>query len=267
MTTAWTTPGTWADGTVVTHTWINQQVRDNSEVIDQHSHSGAAGDGSQALGSLTVVTFANVGTAPTAVGTLVMNGTALQSHNGSSIVVLTNAAGVGTPSLRTVGSAGTQAANGTHVHTPTAVSVTGIDGNKGGTGGLSIGTVVYVNLSTANATTALATGNVTPGGTQRAVAIGYTVHLKIGGSQTGTLVYNLDRDGTSIGTVRQPFAESAGGSAMVQSLMWTDPYTAATARVYTLQGTYSGTNSNTIQILGAPGYATLGIAVFRTLPA
>ena len=63
---AWTTPRDWASGELVTHTLINQQLRDNLSVLSSHTHSGAAGDGSSALADVDTVTFDHQGSDPSA---------------------------------------------------------------------------------------------------------------------------------------------------------------------------------------------------------
>jgi hypothetical protein len=63
---AWTTPRDWASGELVTHTLINQQLRDNLLVLSSHTHSGAAGDGSSALADVDTVIFDHQGSDPSA---------------------------------------------------------------------------------------------------------------------------------------------------------------------------------------------------------
>jgi hypothetical protein len=63
---AWTTPRDWVNGELVTHTVMNQQIKDNMAVLSTHTHSGAAGDGSSALTSVDTVTFDHQGSDPSA---------------------------------------------------------------------------------------------------------------------------------------------------------------------------------------------------------
>ena len=63
---AWTTPADWTDGQLVTHTVMNQQIKDNMAFLSTHTHSGAAGDGSSGLTSVDTVTFDHQGSDPSA---------------------------------------------------------------------------------------------------------------------------------------------------------------------------------------------------------
>lgn len=47
---AWTTPATWTVGEVPSASKMNAQVRDNLLALDQHEHSGSAGDGADING-------------------------------------------------------------------------------------------------------------------------------------------------------------------------------------------------------------------------
>ena len=64
---AWTAPRTWVVGEVVTKALLDEQLRDNLLAIDQHSHSGSAGDGGTSLGNLVKETFTDA-SAPGAPG-------------------------------------------------------------------------------------------------------------------------------------------------------------------------------------------------------
>jgi hypothetical protein len=63
---AWTTPADWTNGQLVTHTVMNQQIKDNMAFLSTHTHSGAAGDGSSALADVDTVTFDHQGSDPSA---------------------------------------------------------------------------------------------------------------------------------------------------------------------------------------------------------
>lgn len=44
---AWTAPRTYVTGEIVTASILNTDVRDNLLAVDQHQHTGAAGDGAR----------------------------------------------------------------------------------------------------------------------------------------------------------------------------------------------------------------------------
>jgi hypothetical protein len=117
---AWAAPTTWTS-TLVSHTDLNAQLKDNLTVLGTHAHSGAAGMGSATLSgvsvaALTIPTFADQSGSPSTTGRLQRNGNNLEWYNGSAVVGLyvDGASGVGT--LRTLGTGSTQAAAGNHTH-------------------------------------------------------------------------------------------------------------------------------------------------------
>ncbi len=114
---AWTAPKTWSVGAMVSHTDLNTHIRDNLVALDNHQHSGAAGDGSADVDSLNSVTWTDSASSPGATGTLQRNGLHLEWHNGAVFIVTASDLAAGTASLRTLGSNGTQIADGTHSHT------------------------------------------------------------------------------------------------------------------------------------------------------
>jgi hypothetical protein len=63
---AWTTPRDWAANELVTHTIMNEQIRDNLNVLSTHTHSGAAGDGASALDNTDTIIFDHQGSDPSA---------------------------------------------------------------------------------------------------------------------------------------------------------------------------------------------------------
>lgn len=135
---AWTTPLDWTGITdnIVTAAQLNQQLRDNLNVLSTHAHTGAAGMGASsmsgvALAAIPSLTFANQGANPDAAGELQMNGTTLKFYDGSTAIDLTSAdASAGQASLRSLGTSSTTAAAGNHEHTiatPSSSSETGVD--------------------------------------------------------------------------------------------------------------------------------------------
>ncbi len=116
---AWTAPRTYVDSEIITHTILNTDLRDNLDVLDNHVHDNASGQGSADLSSLNTIVWADAAADPGNTGTLQRNSTALKYHDGTQVVVIGAVAAAGTPSPRALGVAnGTQGAPGTHVHNP-----------------------------------------------------------------------------------------------------------------------------------------------------
>ena len=155
---AWTTPLDWTGITnnVVTSAQLNQQVRDNLNVLSSHTHSGAAGMGSATMSGLTltslgILTFADQSANPDAAGELQRNGNDILWY-GSSVVNLSAAdASAGTASLRTLGTTSVKAAAGNHTHTMTTPGSTEAAGsaNIGSDSGVDV-TIATVSRSAAN---------------------------------------------------------------------------------------------------------------------
>jgi hypothetical protein len=101
---------------MATHTLFNTHVRDNFTALGTHGHSGGAGDGAQAVGSLGVVTYADQSSSPGAAGTLQRKGSHLEYNDGAVVIITESDLAAGTPSLRSLGAGGTQASDGTHSH-------------------------------------------------------------------------------------------------------------------------------------------------------
>jgi len=132
---AWTAPATWSTDQIVMASGsgsLNEQLRDNLLALDQHAHTGAAGDGSS---TLTGVSFSNVAgyqfadqsADPTVTGTIQRNGSNILYYDGSTAIDLTASdQAAGTASLRSLGTSGTVAAAGNHQHQ--IVLSTGVDG-------------------------------------------------------------------------------------------------------------------------------------------
>ena len=156
---AWTTPLDWTGITnnIVTAAQLNEQVRDNLNVLSTHTHTGAAGLGASTLSAVTLsalvnMTFADQSANPDAAGELQRNGVNLAWYNGSAVVTLTGAdAAAGTASLRSLGTTSVKAAAGNHTHTMTTPGSTEAeDGvNIGADSGVDV-TIATVSRSAAN---------------------------------------------------------------------------------------------------------------------
>lgn len=115
---AWTAPKTW-DETVITAAMLNEHIRDNFLALDQHTHTGAAGDGFSNLdvgGTYTGQTNMSLASnlePVTQLGDLKRMGTDLRYFNGTTVQLTTDAE-ASMPSVRTLGTGATQAAAGNH---------------------------------------------------------------------------------------------------------------------------------------------------------
>ena len=120
---AWTVPKTWGIS-LVTGAILNTQLKDNLTVLSTHTHTGAGGFGSATLtvtvlstSSQTIWTFADQEASPDTVGELQRNSNDLLYFNGSVACAITQAdQSASTPSMRTLGTSGTQASAGNHTH-------------------------------------------------------------------------------------------------------------------------------------------------------
>jgi len=117
---AWTAPKTW-DETVVTAAMLNTYIRDEFLALDQHQHTGALGDGGNALdtgGSFsgeTDMTLASNLTALTVTGQLKRQNDNLRAFT-TTTTYLDIEGDAAIPSIRTLGTGATQAAAGNHTH-------------------------------------------------------------------------------------------------------------------------------------------------------
>ena len=188
----WVAPLDWTGITndVVTSAQLNQQIRDNLNVLSTHAHSGAAGMGASTMTGLTlsaigILTFADQSANPDAVGELQRNGNDLLWYNGTAALNLTQVdASAGTGSLRTLGRTSVKAAAGDHVHVPASQAV-GLDEND------------YTNLDTDTETT-VSTITATPGAASRAWVCYGVLGFVAGDS--GTYTARLKFDATTLET-------------------------------------------------------------------
>ncbi len=138
---AWNTPATWATDQIVTAAELNTQVRDNFNALSVHEHSGAAGDGSNSLGTVSLgnlnsITFADQSADPSVTGVMQRNGVDVKYYNGTSAINLTLAdQAAGTPSLRSLGTSSTTAAAGNHSHSITISGTPSVGNSSELTGG------------------------------------------------------------------------------------------------------------------------------------
>lgn len=177
---AWTAPRTFTSGEVVTAAALNTDLRDNMNELVLHRHSGGSGSGSNALGSLTSVTFIDAA-APAAPG-----GTLTRMFSSATVLGWINAGGT------------FFAATSAHTHafSNIAVLTTGETTAAGG------GTIVEVRDGiAASATTTLIVTTYTAGGTgsRTVFAMGIVAFQNVLATG-GTNTIELRRDATVIAT-------------------------------------------------------------------
>ncbi len=113
----WSTPKTYIVGEMITHTIMNTFWRDNISQLDAHAHSGTAGSGSADIVSLNIMILGDAGPPPGAAGTMRRVGNHLNWRGGASTFIFSNGSlAGGTAAIRSLGTLGTQIANGTHKH-------------------------------------------------------------------------------------------------------------------------------------------------------
>lgn len=153
---AWTAPKTWATDEVITASGtgsLNEQIRDNMNVVSTHAHSGSAGDGSATLTGVAVsgvdsITFDDEAGDPSVNGTLQRNGANLKYFDGSSAIDTTSSdQAAGTASLRTLGTGATQAAAGNHTHPISAAETASTTQTFSGDGTWATSSVTEISIN------------------------------------------------------------------------------------------------------------------------
>ncbi len=116
---AWSSPKLFIVGEQITASILNTHIRDQLLFLGgTHRHStGTAGEGTGDIGPLGVLLFADQSASPAGEGTMQRNGTHIEvRENGTTHVVSTVDLAVEVASMRTLGSDGTQATDGSHGH-------------------------------------------------------------------------------------------------------------------------------------------------------
>jgi hypothetical protein len=159
----WTTPLDWTGITnnIVTAAQLNQQVRDNLNVLSTHAHSGAAGMGSATMSGLTltslgILTFADQSANPDAAGELQRNGNDILWYGSSAVNLSAADASAGTASLRSLGTTSVKAAAGNHTHEITQEAESTTDKTNTGSatcaeGGTDLVSIAFSGANAANA--------------------------------------------------------------------------------------------------------------------
>ena len=180
---AWTTPLDWtgiSDG-IVTAAQLNEQVRENLNVLSTHAHTGAAGQGASSMSGLTLaalgtLTFADQETDPDAAGELQRNGNDLLFYGASAVNLTAADQAAGTASLRSLGTTSAKAAAGDHTHT---ISSTDQDSSEGTSAVFNDNVenilIIYPGLTPAEATRAW----VVYGSLRESAATGNTYTFKL----------------------------------------------------------------------------------------
>lgn len=249
---AWVTPRTWVDQEVVT-VGIMNQVRDNFLALDQHGHSGSAGDGGTTLGDLTKETFTDAAApdAPGAGKTVVYTvsgrptyraggaGASVQladaddlhaqvhasAHEPSGADTMAVDAVTGTGSLRTLGTGAQQAAAGDHTHPPSSPNVQTADAGE------------YFNDSNENT---IGSVTFTPQAPGLSVALVATFLLPDGSGNTYTI--RLKHDSTTVAS-GSPIGVAATDLHLLQGLQ-TNAAETSTVYAATIQRTAGSSGYN-----------------------
>lgn len=196
---AWTTPRDWTaitDG-IVTAASLNTDVRDNSNFLSVHTHSGAAGMGAASMSALTLtnlvtLTFADQSANPDAAGEVQRNGNDLLWYGSAVVNMTASNAAAGTASLRSLSTTSTTAAAGNHTHVPASPNQLIVDAsgtfNSDDEETLASGTIVVQNA--ASEAVALTATIEFPDGadTNR-----YTAKFKYSGPSAATIETQTDR--------------------------------------------------------------------------
>ena len=236
---AWNTPRDWTGITdnIVTAAMLNADVRDNLTVLGTHTHTGAAGMGSNTMSGITftnlvTLTFADQSANPDAAGELQRNGNDLLWYNGSAVVNFTAVdAAAGTGSLRTLNTTATSAAAGNHTHVP--ASPNQIIDNSG----------VSINTDTE---TDICSETIVVQGASEAIAVfstflfqdaagsnAYTIRLKYSGPTSGTVATRTSMGNTGGDAISEL---PASGTASI--------ITPTTAGTYTIKTTVQRTSGS-----------------------
>lgn len=187
----WTAPVSWADGTVIRATFVDEQLSSNMAVVSTHTHGGASGQGGSAIGPLVYADYA--GAAAPAPPT---DSTVLRYYaTATSFAFITSA------------SATFLLSDATHEHAVANVTYTPVQGSSGNLAGQGktiisvLGTVSTGTLSTA----------VSIGGTgSRAVYIAGGAFFENTNPGTSLIRVELQDDGVIIATVEATSNDSAG---------------------------------------------------------
>jgi hypothetical protein len=195
---AWTVPVAWVDGTIVTATFLDAQIKGNMDFLGtSHRHStGTAGEGGGSLGPLSYMDFA-IGTvvaqpAATALR-LFASGTRFMAHIGTTSTI----------AFSPTGHEHTIATNAIVSSNPTSTS------HSGGAAIQMFGRSLPVNTQTATVSTALTVGG--SGARGLAISAGYWVGNSDTASATATL--RLFRESTAIASATLNNIFPGGGTA------------------------------------------------------
>ena len=249
---AWSTPRTWVAEEVITAEIMNVHVRDQFTFLGTHGHSSNSGDGGDDLGGIDEIIFADATADPAAIGEMQRNGSALKYHDGTGVMFIGRDAAAGTPSLRTLGAGGLQAADGTHQHTlagefdeGTGEIIGGIS-IVGGDPGHSTAT------ATGNGTGIISTQTISP--TTTACVVWFAAgKASASGSTFGDLRWDVTLDGT--GTLQTVDATGNGWNLFSAR---SPSGTILPAGSYTFRLIYSNKNAGSRQV----NYQSASLSVF-----
>ena len=223
---AYTTPSTWASGTIVTATFLNEQVQGNMEFLGtSHRHSsGTAGEGGGSLGPISYVDF-NIAAAPAAPAATAMrlyaSGTELKGIIGATATI----------AFSDTGHEHAIATNAIVANNPESTRVGGVRSTE------YYNRQMVVDTQTSTISTALTVGGT--GARGLAISAGAYMSNVANGSGTGTL--RLFRESTALAsaTIVDIFPEGGTGTGHPpQAIMLNHFVASATAGSVTYNVTF-----------------------------
>jgi len=191
---AWTVPVAWVDGTIVTATFLDAQIKGNMDFLgtSHHHATGTVGEGGGSLGPLSYMDFA-IGAAPANPAA-----TALRLY------------ATGTKFMAKIGAtANIEFSPTTHEHA-IAVQQTLLPGWVQQEGGAAAAIkVAELDMAVTSATAEISSTNVAIGGTGKRKIFGHGVGVVSASGAVGTLNANLFINGTQVATGQINVAASA----------------------------------------------------------
>jgi hypothetical protein len=232
---AWTVPVAWVDGTIVTATFLDAQIKGNMDFLgtSHHHATGTAGEGGGSLGPLSYMDFAIGGVpdrpSPTALR-LFASGTRFMAHIGTTSTI----------AFSPTGHEHAIATNAIVSSNPTSTSA------GGGVAIELFARSLPVNTQTATVSTALTVGG--SGARGLAISAGYWVFNNDVGSATATLRLFRETTAVASATLNNIFPQGGTGTANKPQIVSLNHFvTAATAG--------SVTYKMTIDVTGGGGFA------------
>tara|TARA_R110000751_G_scaffold134113_3_gene236542 strand:+ start:953 stop:1675 length:723 start_codon:yes stop_codon:yes gene_type:complete len=182
---AWTVPVAWVDGTIVTATFLDAQIKGNMDFLgtSHHHATGTAGEGGGSLGPLSYMDFA-IGAAPANPAA-----TALRLY------------ATGTKFMAKIGATANIEFSPTNHEHAIAVQQTLLPGWVQQEGGAAADIkVAELDMAVTSATAEITSTNVAIGGTGKRKIFGHGVAVVSASGAVGTVNANLYINGTQVAT-------------------------------------------------------------------